>query len=202
MVVISLSGELSATKQSAELAARSVADTIRVDVVDSRSVTIGQGMIAVAAARSAQQGATIEAIVAQAQSQAARTQVWGVLDTLDNLKKGGRIGNAKAMMASVLSIKPVIEVRDGKVEEGGRQRTRSKALGFLYDTVKQQMDKHGSLQNLAVMHAIAPDVDQFVDRLRSLHSEPIVIGEIGAVIGAHAGRGTIGVVFQTPEVGR
>jgi DegV family protein with EDD domain len=195
---VSLSGELSATIQSAQLAARSVADVIRVEVVDSRSVTIGEGMIAVAAARAARRGAGVDEIAAQARSQASRTQVWGVLDTLDNLKKGGRIGGAKAMLASVLAIKPVIEVRNGRVEEGGRQRTRSKALAFLLDTVRQQSEQHGRLENLAVMHAMADDAPAFVARLQELHSDPIIVGEIGAVIGSHAGRGTIGVVFQTP----
>jgi DegV family protein with EDD domain len=198
IVVIALSGELSATKQSAELAARSVADDIRVDVVDSRSVTIGQGMMAVAAARAARDGKTIDDISATARSQAERTRVWGALDTLENLKKGGRIGNAKAMLASVLSIKPIIEIRHGKVEEGGRQRTRSKSLAFLLEKVKADQAQFGTLENLAVMHAKATDIDGFVASVQQLTSDKVVIGDIGAVIGAHAGRGTIGVVYQVP----
>ena len=198
VVVVALSGELSATKQAAELGARGVADVIRVEVVDSRSATIGEGMIAVAAARSAANGASLEVVTDLVRSLAERTRVWGVLDTLDNLKKGGRIGGAKALVASVLSIKPVIEVRNGKVEEGGRQRTRSKALGFLRETVREQLEVHGSLQNLAVMHADTDDVGPFVASLEEFYPDPIVIGEIGAVIGSHTGRGTIGVVFQVP----
>ena len=198
VVVVALSGELSATKQAAELGARGVADVIRVEVVDSRSATMGEGMIAVAAARSAANGASLETVTDLVRSLAERTRVWGVLDTLDNLKKGGRIGGAKALVASVLSIKPVIEVRNGKVEEGGRQRTRSKALAFLRETVRQQLEVHGSLQNLAVVHADTDDVGPFVASLNEFYPEPIVIGEIGAVIGSHTGRGTIGVVFQVP----
>ncbi|MGD9701515.1 MAG: DegV family protein [Acidimicrobiia bacterium] len=193
VVVVSLSAALSATMQSAELAARSVSDVIPVTVVDSRSVTLGQGMIAVAAARLAATGAGHEAVVAEVRSLADRTKVWGALDTLDNLKKGGRIGGAKAMLASVLSIKPIIEVRDGKVEEGGKQRTRSKALAFLVEKVKS----YGEIENLAVLHAACPDVDGFVEQVRPLASGEVIVGNIGPVVGSHAGRGTIGVAFQT-----
>ena len=99
-------------------------------MVDSCSVTFGQGTIATACARSGRAGMAFDDVVALANDLAARTKVWGALDTLENLEKGGRIGGAKAMLASVLSIKPIIEVRNGKVEEGGKQRTRSKALGI------------------------------------------------------------------------
>jgi DegV family protein with EDD domain len=194
IVCISLSGELSATIQSARLAAESVADSIRVEVVDSRSVTMGLGMIVLTAARRAEEGADVDTIVKEAASQAERTRVWGALDTLDNLKKGGRVGGAKALVASVLSIKPIIEVRDGKVEEGGKQRTRARALAFLVDKVREQ----GPLENLAVIHAATSDVDAFVERLRPFFAGEIVVGDIGPVIGTHAGPGAIGVVFQLP----
>src|SRR5690606_3306279 len=115
IVVISLSGALSATIQSAELAARGVAGEIEVQVVDSRNCTLGQGMIVAACARLARQGAAVADVVALAADLADRTHVWGALDTLENLKKGGRIGGAKALLASALAIKPIIEVREGKV---------------------------------------------------------------------------------------
>ena len=200
IVVVALSSELSATMQSAQLAAQSVAGDINVDVVDSRSVTMGQGLIAAAAARAARSGSDRATVAALARSLAGRTQVWGALDTLENLKKGGRIGNAKALLASVLSIKPIIEVRDGRVEEGGRQRTRAKAMAFLVDKVRIARESSGGhLDGLAVMHAAADDVGELVARLQSLAGEQIVVGEIGPVVGSHAGRGTIGVVIQTPE---
>jgi DegV family protein with EDD domain len=194
IVCISLSGELSATIQSARLAAESVADAIRVEVVDSRSVTMGLGMIVLTAARRAEEGADVDTIVKEAASLAERTRVWGALDTLENLKKGGRIGGAKALVASVLSIKPIIEVRNGKVEEGGKQRTRARALAFLIDKVREQ----GPVENLAVMHADTSDIDAFVERLRPFTTGEIVVGDIGPVIGSHSGRGAIGVVFQLP----
>ena len=190
--VVSLSSELSATMQSALLAARAVGDDIAIEVVDSRSVTIGQGMIAVAAARAAAAGGSLADVAATARGLTDRTHVWGALDTLENLKKGGRIGGAKAMLASVLSIKPIIEVREGKVEEGGKQRTRSKALAFLVEKVRAA----GPLDALAVMHADTDDVGELVARLQPLAPGEIIVGDIGPVVGAHTGRGTIGVVYQ------
>ena len=195
IVVVALSSELSATMQSAQLAAQSVAGEIDVHVVDSRSVTMGQGLIAVAAARAARTGLDTAAVAALARSLSTRTHVWGALDTLENLRKGGRIGNAKALLASVLSIKPIIEVRDGRVEEGGRQRTRSKALAFLVSKVANA----GPITDLAVMHADTDDVGELVARLQPLATGPILVSDIGPVVGSHAGRGTIGVVFQVTE---
>jgi DegV family protein with EDD domain len=192
IVVVSLSAGLSATMQSAEVAARSVTDLVPVTTVDSRNCTLGLGMIVADCARLARTGATLEEVAARATDLAARTRVWGALDTLDNLKKGGRIGGAKAMLASALSIKPIIEVRDGKVEQGGKQRTRSKALAFLVD----KLVSYGTVTNLAVLQADCPDVDQFVDMLRAHYDGEIVVGDIGPVVGSHAGRGTIGIAFH------
>jgi len=195
VVTISLSGALSATMQSAELASRSVSDVMPVTVIDSRTVTGGQGAIAASCARMAAGGATHEEVVANAHDLAARTHVWGALDTLDNLKKGGRIGGAKALLASALAIKPIIEVRDGKVEQGGKQRTRSKALAFLVDKVAAVE----GLDSLYVSHADCRDVDQFVELLRPHVNGEIVVGDIGPVVGSHAGRGTIGVAYFSKQ---
>ena len=193
IVVVSLSGALSATMQSAELAARSVADTIPVRVVDSRTVSLGVGSIALACARLAADGGTLDEVEAAARDRAARTHVLGALDTLENLKKGGRIGNAKALLATALAIKPIIEVIDGQVEQGGKQRTRSKALKFLVEKVREY---EGRIGEIAVLQADCSDVDQFVEMLRPFHDGEILVGDIGPVIGSHAGRGTIGVAFD------
>lgn len=193
IVVIALSGKLSATLQSAELAARSVSDDVEVRIVDSRSVSLGVGTIAIAAARAAADGASLDDVEALARDLVDRTHVFGALDTLDNLKKGGRIGNATALLATALAIKPIIEVVDGAVEQGGKQRTRSKALRFLVDKVTEY---EGRISDLAVLHADCSDVDQFVELLRAHYDGEIVVGEIGPVIGTHAGRGTIGVAFD------
>jgi DegV family protein with EDD domain len=166
-----------------------------VSVVDSRSVTLGLGVIVAACARLAATGASHDEVVAHAEYLSQRSKVWGALDTLDNLKKGGRIGGAKAMLASALAIKPIIEVRDGKVEQGGKQRTRSKALAFLVE----KLLSYGPIDNLAVLHADCSDVDQFVAMLRPHYGEDIVIGEIGPVVGSHAGHGTIGLAFTVRD---
>ena len=196
IVVVSLSGALSATYQSAELASRSVVEVIPVRVVDSRSVTLGIGSIALAASRLAADGSSLDEVEAFVVDRARRTKVFGALDTLDNLKKGGRIGNAKALLASALAIKPIIEVVDGAVEQGGKQRTRGKALKFLVEKVREY---EGRISDLAVLHADCSDVDEFVEMLRPFHSGEIVVGEIGPVIGTHAGRGTIGVAFDVRD---
>ena len=197
VVVVSLSGALSATMQSAELAARSIASDDSIDfdvrVVDSRTVTLGLGTIVLACARAGRDGRSIDEIEALATDLAQRTRVFGALDTLENLKKGGRVGNAKAMLATALSIKPIIEVAGGVVEEAGKQRTRSKALKYLVDKVKSF---DGKIENLAVLHADCSDVDMFVEMLTPHYAGEIFIGEIGPVIGTHGGRGTIGVAFH------
>jgi DegV family protein with EDD domain len=194
VLIINLSGELSGTIAAARLAAEKMKASLDVRVVDSRTVTMGLGAIVVACARAAQAGGTIDEIEGLATDLSARCKVWGALDTLENLKKGGRIGGAKAMLASVLSIKPIIEVRDGVVQEGGKQRTRSKALAFLVDKVREASTNPG-ISQLCVLHADCSDVDAFVGQLKAVYSGEILVGEIGAVVGAHAGRGTIGVAF-------
>ena len=191
IVVVSLSAALSATMQSAELAARAVADTVKVTVVDSQQVTLGQGLIVTRAARLAQQGASHDEVVELARSLAATTKVWGALDTLENLKKGGRIGGAKALLASALAIKPIIEVRDGKVEQGGKQRTRAKALAFIVEKLAEA----GPVDTVMVLQADCSDVDAFVAMLKQHHHGEIIVGDIGPVVGSHAGRGTIGIAY-------
>lgn len=197
IVVVSLSGALSATIQSAELAARSLADddSVGVDirVVDSRTVTMGIGTIAIACAKAAAGGASVDEVEQLAEGLAGQTRVFAALDTLDNLKKGGRIGGAKAFLATALSIKPIIDVTGGVVAEAGKQRTRSKALAHLVERFKGY---EGRVENLAVLHADCSDVDVFVDMLRPHYDGDILVGEIGPVIGTHGGRGTIGVAFH------
>ncbi|HVL05540.1 MAG TPA: DegV family protein [Acidimicrobiales bacterium] len=194
VVCVNLSSKLSATGESAQAAARAVADVVPVKVVDSLSVTLGLGMIAVESARRAAAGAGLEEIVALAEDMARRTKVFGSLDTLEYLKKGGRIGAAQALLGSILSIKPCIEVVDGKVEPGPKQRTRSRALQWLAD----QVGAVEGVENLAVLHGDAPDVDTLTGLLQAhFPREQIVVGQLGAVVGAHTGPRTIGVAFQT-----
>jgi len=192
IVIINLSGALSGTLQSAEVAADKMQGNISVRVVDSRTVSMGLGAIVVACARAAQGGASLDAVESMARDLSSRCKVWGALDTLENLKKGGRIGGAKAFLATTLSIKPVIEIRNGKVEEGGRQRTRSKALAFLATKVREA----GHVSNLAILQAQCTDFHDLVNDLKSTYRDEIVVGDIGPIIGSHTGSGTIGVAYH------
>src|SRR5207245_4817225 len=174
----------------AQMAAKSVQGEIPVRTVDSLSVTMGLGMMAAAAARLAAEGNNVDQVAAAAEALVPRTRVYGALDTLENLKKGGRVGGAQAMLGSMLSIKPVIEVRDGVVEPESRQRTRARALRYLVDKVRSE----GNVEDLAVMHGEAPDVEAFLGMLSDLYPrDDIVLGDIGAVIGTHAGPRVIGM---------
>lgn len=193
IVVLNLSSDLSGTIQAAQVAARDFAGGIPVRVIDSRTATMGLGLIAIECAKRAQVGASLEDILALAESLIPRMRVFGALDTLDNLKKGGRIGGAKAMLASALSIKPLIEITGGLVAEAGKQRTRSKALAHLIGILKENS---GKIEQLGILHAQCADIDSFVAMVKEVYSGEVFIGDIGAVIGTHAGQGTIGIAFR------
>jgi DegV family protein with EDD domain len=193
VVCVTISLAMSATGQAAQLAAGAVGPDIPVKYVDSRNASLGEGMIVVAAARAAAAGKGIEDVAGLAEDLVARTRLFGVIETLENLKKGGRIGGAQAFLGSMLSIKPIITVKDGEVGEEAKQRTRAKALGYVVDKVKS----FGALDGLGIMHAQAPDVDQLLTRLDGvLPRQDIIVADIGAVIGTHVGKGCIGLVAQ------
>jgi len=193
IVCINLSSKLSATMQAAQVAAKAVSDDCPVEVVDSLHVSMGLGNLCLTAARRAADGDSLESIVATVLDQRERTKLYGTLDTLEFLKKGGRVGNARALLGSMLAIKPVVEVLNGVVEEAGKVRTRSKALRLLVDKVKE-----GPVENLAVLHGNAPDLGELIEMLEPLVGrDEIVVGQIGPVIGTHAGPRVIGVTFQT-----
>ena len=199
VVCINLSSKLSATYASAELAATSVRPGIDVRVVDSLSITMGQGSMVRVAATMAAAGAGPDEIIATVEAMKSRTRVYGALDTLDNLKKGGRIGGAKALIGSLLSVKPLLDISTGAVEELGRQRTRSNALAHLTAKVMAAKNEYGSIENLAVMHGDADDADQIVDQLSvAFPRDRIVQGQIGAVIGTHGGPRVVGITFNLP----
>ncbi|MDQ3574013.1 MAG: DegV family protein [Actinomycetota bacterium] len=192
VVCITLSSALSATYEAAQLAAQTVSGSVPVRVVDSRAVTMAQGLMAVRAAELAASGAGIDDVVGALEDLVPRSRTFAALDTLENLKKGGRIGGAQAFLGSMLSIKPVIEVTGGKVEPESRQRTRGRALRYLADKVGQ----HPPAGTLAVMHGDAPDLEEMLDLLAPLHPrEQTLVGDIGAVIGTHTGPRVMGVAF-------
>ncbi|MBO0894314.1 MAG: DegV family protein [Acidimicrobiales bacterium] len=194
VVCITLSSALSATYQSA--AAAAAESPLPVRVVDSRSITMGQGLITLAGAELAARGAPLDEVAGAVERLVGQTRVYGALATLENLRKGGRIGPAAAVFGSMLSIKPIIELRGGVVEGESRQRTRRKSLEYLAEKVR----RHGELQRLAVVHGNAPDLDDFLRLLGPIVGErPFLVCELGPVIGTHAGPGAIGVTFQVAD---
>ena len=196
VVCVCLSGALSATIQSAQMAAKAVADAIPVKVIDSRSITMGQGVMALAAARMAKEGKGLDDVAGAAEDLLGRVRVYGALDTLENLKKGGRVGGAQAMIGTMLSIKPIIEVSSGKVEPESKQRTRSRSLSYLVSKVRDA----GKVEQLAVMHGDAPDLEEFLQMMSEVYPrEDIIVGDIGAVIGTHGGPRVIGITFVVPR---
>jgi len=192
VVCVTISSGLSATYQSACTAAETVADRIAVRVVDTRSVTMGQGLLALAAADLASGGGGVDDVAATLEDMKGRTHVYGVIDNLDYLRRGGRIGGAAHLVGSLLSIKPVIEVRDGVVEVESKQRTRSRSLQYL---ANKAIDA-GPLERLAATNGVAPDFDEVLEMLRAAHPEhDLVTGDLGPVVGSHAGPRSVGVCF-------
>ena len=191
IVCVHLSEALSATIGSARTAAAGV-DGADIRAVDSRSITAGLGTQVLRAATAARDGATADEVVSLVEDLVPRTRVYGVLDTLENLKKGGRVGGAQALVGSMLSIKPAIDISSGEVQEAGKPRTRKKSLRWLAD----QVLAHDRIEDLAVMHGNAPDIDEFLDLLAPTYDrDQIRVGLIGAVIGAHGGPRVIGTCF-------
>ena len=191
VVCINLSAALSATMQSAAAAAKSLEGEIPVTVVDSRALTIGLGNLVIAAAEAAERGAGVEGIVTLVNDLSDRTRMWGLLNTLDNLLKGGRIGKAQQLMGSVLSIKPVLDMSTGEVHEAGKPRTKKKGLLWLRDKVLE----FEGIENLWVMAGDPDDAAELIDLLEGNYDGEIHQGRIGPVIGTHGGPGVMGVSF-------
>ncbi len=193
ILCLTISSELSATYQSAMTASKDSGLTIPIEVIDSRQVTIALGLIVVRAARSAKQD-NFETVIQQARDSISKIIALGTLDTLENLKKGGRIGSAQAFLGSVLSIKPVVQIINGKVEAESRQRTRSKALNHLIEVMREV----NGVNQIGIAHAQASDIDQFLDKVRNDFTQAeIIVSEMGAVLGTHVGPGTIAMVASS-----
>ncbi len=193
VLCINLSSELSATYQSAVAAADSVAERIPVSVLDSRTVTLGQGLLVLAAAELAAAGHPLSEITAQLDELQRRTHVFGVVASLDFLRKGGRIGGAAHLVGSLLSIKPVIEVRGGVVAVESKQRTRARSLQYLAGKALGA----GRLERLAVANGAAQDIDEVLQLLAGATPvHELIVSDLGPVVGSHTGPGTVGVCFQ------
>ncbi|MGD0254616.1 MAG: DegV family protein [Acidimicrobiales bacterium] len=193
VLCITLSSRLSATYQAAYTAAQSVADRIAVRVVDSLTVTVGEGLLVLSAADQADQGKSLDEIAASVEGLMARTRVYGVLENLDFVRRGGRIGGAAHLVGSLLSIKPVLEVREGVIEVETKQRTRQRSLKYLASKALEA----GPLERLAVANGAANDIGDVLDMLRPANSaHEMVLTDLGPVIGTHAGPGSVGLSFQ------
>lgn len=157
-------------------------------MIDSQSVSSGLGTIVLEAARVAATGVDADSILRLVSDLIPRNHVCAALNTLDNLKKGGRIGGA--MVGSHLTIKPLIDVTGGTVREAGKCRTRKRAMQMLYE----RMLGAGTIEHVAVMHGQAPDIGEFLDLIAPhFPHSALRVGKLGAVIGAHGGPEVIGV---------
>jgi DegV family protein with EDD domain len=197
IVSVHLSADLSGTVDAARVAARRVApDGIQVEVVDSRLLAMGLGYAALSAAETSRRGAGVAEVARAAARRALASGVWLYVDTLEYLRRGGRIGPAAAWLGSALAVKPLLHLADGRLEPIERVRTTSRALARLEEIVVAEA---GSARvDVAVQHlASAERADQLARRLRARlpGMRELVVDEVGAVVGAHVGPGMLGVVL-------
>ena len=196
VVCLTLASRLSATYQAACAGADEVRELVKVRVVDTRSVTLGQAMVVLEAAKVAATTNDLDTTEAAALAVVPRIRVFGALDTMDYARKGGRIGTIRALMGSLLSIKPIVEIREGIVTAESRQRTRAGSLEYLVKLLKRA----GKLEGLAIAHAAAPDLGVFLDMLAGIFPvDDILVNYIGPVIGTHAGPRCMGLCYRLAE---
>ncbi|HET7351792.1 MAG TPA: DegV family protein [Marmoricola sp.] len=207
IVSVHISAELSGTYESAQLAARR--SPVPVIAVDSRQVGMGTGFAVLAAAEAVRAGADSEQVARVAAARAATTTSLFYVDTLEYLRRGGRMGAAAALLGSALAVKPILKVEDGKVGPHERVRTASRALTRL-EELAVEVAEAGSVGvpgesgtdggvDVAVAHLASPDrAEQLAERLAGrlghrLDGREVQVGEIGAVLGAHVGPGMVAV---------
>jgi DegV family protein with EDD domain len=194
IVSIHLSSKLSGTMHSAEIARDAVRARCMVEVVDSRSATLGLGLIVLAAARMANSGASAHDIASHVRRLASNVHILFFVETLEYLQRGGRIGRARALLGSLLNIRPVLKLEDGEVHPVEKVRTRSKGIDRLVEFV----ELFPELENLAIVHSNAfADVETLLRRLEPIYSrDRITVSQYGPVIATHAGPGGLGVVVS------
>ncbi len=198
IVSVHISAELSGTFESAQLAARRA--SVPVTPVDSRQVGMATGFAVLAAADAIADGADARAAAGAARTRAANTTSLFYVDTLEYLRRGGRMGAAAALVGSALAVKPILRVDDGRVGPFEKVRTSAKALTRLEELAVEAADD--AEVDIAVAHLASPDraaqlAERLADRLeKGLAGRQVSLGEIGAVLGAHVGPGMVAVAVS------
>jgi DegV family protein with EDD domain len=189
IVVICLASKLSATYQVALQAVGLMKKKCRVEVLDSQWAVMAQGFIAIAAAKAAQAGASLDEVLDVARHTMRRVDMHAAFDTLEYLERGGRIGKAQAFLGSLLKVNPIIGLKDGEVYPCARERSRAKAIDHLYNLVAG----FSNVEGLAVEYATDSDeANRLVQKLHSKYPQvPIYLSRTSPVIGTHAGPGLI-----------
>ena len=200
IVSIHVSAKLSGTCNSAVQAKSMTSAECPIEVVDSRQASMGLGVIAVAAAEVANSGAGMEEVLAEARSTVERAELIFLLGTLEYLQKGGRIGKARAMLGTVLKIKPMIILRDGVVDQLGRVRSAAKGADKLLEVARG----FAPLESASALHTTGPEAaNRIADSLKELlpeGKEPIV-ARAGTTIGVYAGPGALGIAVLRAKDG-
>ncbi|RGA07035.1 DegV family protein [Microbispora triticiradicis] len=194
IVSVHLSGALSGTVDSARLAAREA--PVPVQVVDSRSIAMGLGFAVLAAARAAGAGAPAAEVAAVASGRAAASETVFYVDTLEYLRRGGRIGRVANLLGSALSIKPLLRLADGEITVLEKVRTASRALARLEDLVVEEAGERPV--DVAVQHLMAAERAEALMKGLTARLPRLVrmwVVEIGPVLGAHTGPGVLGVTI-------
>jgi DegV family protein with EDD domain len=191
IVSIHISGGISGTVEAARQAAAQLTGTT-VEVVDSRMACGALGLVVLAASAAAANGDDVRAVARRAREAAQATRLWFAVDTLEYLRRGGRIGTAQAWLGGALKIKPILTL-DGEITPIERVRTAGRAFQRMVDYMRSRRDD--GADGWVVQHIQAPDVvERLLDHGREMFgSEPVFVSEIGPVIGAHVGPGLVGV---------
>ncbi|MEJ2749980.1 MAG: DegV family protein [Anaerolineae bacterium] len=194
ILTIVVSTKMAGTIQSARLAAEELAGQANFYRFDSLAGSAAQGFMAVEAARMAQNGTAIEAILARLERMRDQTVSVFTIDSLEYAAKGGRVSTAKSMMASMLSIKPVMQLKDGQIVEAGRVRTRKKAINHIVEVVKEKVG--GTAVNLAIIHANAPDDAAALWKLATakLNGAEVNMIDMSIAVAINLGPGALGLI--------
>lgn len=196
VICTTISSEMSGTYASA-IAARDQLPDIPIHVVDTRTAALGHGHVARVAARAAAEGADVEGVLAAIDSVMRTQDLYFAVDSLEYLRRGGRIGGAQALLGSMLSIKPILAVREGRVEPFEKVRTYRRALERVRDRVAE-LAAAGPLV-VGVAHADrAHEATELAATLQPHSIVDVTVSEVGPVVGCHAGPGALGVAMYRP----